>query len=351
MDYYCGYCLSLNPCGCPNSPNLQQQMMGHAQNTQQPNQMNMANQMGNQMNSQINSGFMLSPAAMKSNSVGACGMPSNSGNMQTSMMNSGGVMNNPMQNNPMQNNAMQNQGQAMNQSQGMGNSQQLRGQQIQQQQQQQQWVFNQMNQMKPASTNQMNISQHNQQEQTNQLNLNVQGSLHGHGNRSTSAQSHGIMIGGNMMANANAANVGMAQQFSGNIYMGLDQNIVEHQQNYNASMMMDAGNMNALQQMNQNQQHFGGNNMFGVGGGVFAPQQQGPSQMLNPSIEQTLQQCPIQPQVQIPAMQGTYTVAEQYEVTQKKKKKALQILQKEAIEFRKREQKKKQQGMHNLYTP
>lgn len=86
-----------------------------------------------------------------------------------------------------------------------------------------------------------------------------------------------------MIGNANAANLpstsanpimnqpvaGMAQQNTGTMGMGPNQNLAQRQQGQNPSMMMNqgmgAGNMNALQQMKQNQQQLGGNNMFAPG--------------------------------------------------------------------------------------
>lgn len=94
-----------------------------------------------------------------------------------------------------------------------------------------------------------------------------------------------------MIGNANAASLpststnsmmnqpvaGMAQQNSATMGMGPNQNLAQRQQNQNPSMMMNqgmnAGNINALQQMKQNQQQLGGNNMF-AGGATLAQQRQ-----------------------------------------------------------------------------
>lgn len=94
-----------------------------------------------------------------------------------------------------------------------------------------------------------------------------------------------------MMANANAASLpstsantmmnqpvaGMAQQTAATMGIGPNQNIAQRQQGQNPSMMMNqgmnAGNMNALQQMKQNQQQLG-NNMFAAGGTGMAQQRQ-----------------------------------------------------------------------------
>lgn len=101
------------------------------------------------------------------------------------------------------------------------------------------------------------------------------------------------LIGGNMMANANAANLpstsantlmnqqgnAMAQQNAANIGMGPNQiaNVAQRQQTQNSSMLMNqgmnAGNMSALQQMKQNQQQMAGNNMFVAGAGMAQQRQ------------------------------------------------------------------------------
>ena len=94
------------------------------------------------------------------------------------------------------------------------------------------------------------------------------------------------------MANANAASLpstsanpminqtvgGMAQQSAANMGMNPNQTLAQQrQQSQNASMMMNqgmnAGNINALQQMKQNQQQLGANNMF-AGGATLAQQRQ-----------------------------------------------------------------------------
>lgn len=102
-----------------------------------------------------------------------------------------------------------------------------------------------------------------------------------------------ISLGGNMMANANAANLpstsantlmnqqgnAMAQQNAANIGMGPNQiaNVAQRQQTQNSSMLMNqgmnAGNMSALQQMKQNQQQMAGNNMFVAGAGMAQQRQ------------------------------------------------------------------------------
>lgn len=96
-----------------------------------------------------------------------------------------------------------------------------------------------------------------------------------------------------MIGNANAANLpstsansmlnqpvgGMAQQNAGAIGgMGPTQNLAQRQQNQNPSMMMNqginAGNINALQQMKQNQQQqLAGNNMFAGAAGLAQQRQ------------------------------------------------------------------------------
>lgn len=93
------------------------------------------------------------------------------------------------------------------------------------------------------------------------------------------------------MSNANAANLpstsantmmnqgvgGMAQQSASAMGMGANQNIAQRQQNQNQSMMMNqgmnAGNINALQHMKQNQQQLGGNNIFAGGAGMAQQRQ------------------------------------------------------------------------------
>lgn len=89
-----------------------------------------------------------------------------------------------------------------------------------------------------------------------------------------------------MIGNANAANLpststnsmmnqpvaGMAQQNAGTMGMGPNQNLAQRQPTQNPAMMMNQG-MNALQQMKQNQQQLGGNNMF-AGGTAIAQQRQ-----------------------------------------------------------------------------
>lgn len=101
------------------------------------------------------------------------------------------------------------------------------------------------------------------------------------------------IIGANMMANANAANLpstsantlmnqqgnAMAQQNAANIGMGPNQigNVAQRLQTQNSSMLinqgMNAGNMSTLQQMKQNQQQMAGNNMFAAGAGMAQQRQ------------------------------------------------------------------------------
>lgn len=70
---------------------------------------------------------------------------------------------------------------------------------------------------------------------------------------------------------------GMSQQNTATMAMAPNQSLAQRQQNQNPSMMMNqgmnAGNINALQQMKQNQQQIGGNNMF-AGGTTLAQQRQ-----------------------------------------------------------------------------
>lgn len=65
---------------------------------------------------------------------------------------------------------------------------------------------------------------------------------------------------------------GLTQQNAGTMGMGPNQNIAQRQQNQNPSMMINQG-MNALQQMKQNQQQLGGNNMFAGGTGIAQQRQ------------------------------------------------------------------------------
>lgn len=93
------------------------------------------------------------------------------------------------------------------------------------------------------------------------------------------------------MGNANAASLpstsanslmnqpvsAMTQQNAATIGMGPNQGIAHRQQAQNSSMMMNqginAGNINALQQMKQNQQQLGGNNMFAGAAGIAQQRQ------------------------------------------------------------------------------
>lgn len=141
------------------------------------------------------------------------------------------------------------------------------------------------------------------------------GPMHGQGNQPSQTQQSGMMTGkkienskfsqnfynnflvlisaGNMMANANAANLpstsansmmnqsvsGMGQQSAATMGMGSNQNLAQRQQNQNPNQMMmnqgmNAGNINALQQMKQNQQQIGGQNIFAGAGGKPIQQRQ-----------------------------------------------------------------------------
>lgn len=78
---------------------------------------------------------------------------------------------------------------------------------------------------------------------------------------------------------------GIAQQNAAAIGIGTNQNLAQRQQTQNPSMMMNqgmgSGNMNALQQMKQNQQQLGGNNVFAGGAGMAQQRQVSASIYLN----------------------------------------------------------------------
>lgn len=145
-----------------------------------------------------------------------------------------------------------------------------------------------------------------QQQQANQMNSNMQGTMHAQANQQPQSQQSALMAGelceaksfgqdrkhekssisGNMMGGVNAASTsatsmmnqpvaGIGQQNTAALGMAPNQNLAQRQQNQNPSIMMNQGmgaNVNALQQMKQNQQQLGGN-MF-PGGNNAAQQRQ-----------------------------------------------------------------------------